>query len=452
MGFVLTLLYIAFALITPGELVPALVDYRVQLWLAVIATIASIPAIMREREARSPQLYLGLGLIVAVGLSQIANHWTGGAVLALQKFLPNIVVLYLVIINCRSILRLRVLATTLIFIGIYLVVAGASAQLLEHHESRYLLFQSTESEGQLIRIRGLGMLNDPNDLAQFLIMCIPLLALAWRKGRIIRNTMLVVVPAIILLCGIGLTHSRGGFIALAIIVFLSLRGRLGVVLTAIVSGVMFATIMALNLTGGRNISVAEGYGRIAAWGGGIGYLKSSPIFGIGFGNFWDQYGIVAHNSYIQCAAELGLFGYFFWMGLLVFTVWQLNRWAAPAVRHGGSADSVQPDKRDGESALDISAVPLAQIRKDDERNSLRRWSKIAQISLWGFLAAAYFLTRCYTLEFFLLVAVVAVVAELGREVWPPEHQASVARLTLLTIGWEIGSILFIYVSGKIMLG
>jgi O-antigen ligase len=296
------------------------------------------------------------------------------------------------------------------------------------------------------------MLNDPNDFAQFLIMCIPLLTLAWRKGRVLRNMMFVTVPAIILLCGVGLTHSRGGFIALSVILLLSLRNRLGIVRSAIAAGVVFAAILALNMTGGRDVSVAAGHGRVTAWGAGIGFLKTSPLFGIGFNNFLDQWGIVAHNSYIQCAAELGLFGYFFWMGLLVFTVSQLNRSTASARRHNGSAASVQPDHREGECALDLSAASQLQIKREEERISLRRWSKIVQISLWGFLAAAYFLTRCYTLEFFLLVAIVGVVAELGREAWPPERQFSIARLMLLTFGWEIGSILWIYVSGKIMLG
>ena len=45
--------------------------------------------------------------------------------------------------------------------------------------------------------------------------------------------------------------------------------------------------MALNFTGGRDISEESGADRTALWGEGLEIFKAHPLFGVGFGNMVD---------------------------------------------------------------------------------------------------------------------------------------------------------------------
>src|ERR1700686_5663186 len=84
-------------------------------------------------------------------------------------------------------------------------------------------------------------------------------------------------------------------------------------------------MLALDFTGGRGISPADGADRLEAWANGLEMFKSAPLFGIGFNGFTDFLDITAHNSFVLCLAELGLLGSTLWMALLVTTTTDLNR-------------------------------------------------------------------------------------------------------------------------------
>ncbi len=60
-------------------------------------------------------------------------------------------------------------------------------------------------------------------------------------------------------------------------------------------------------------------GRVALWQKGIEIIRAHPLLGVGMGNYgqFTDNGLTAHNSYVLCAAELGFFGYFFWLGMIV---------------------------------------------------------------------------------------------------------------------------------------
>ena len=180
--------------------------------------------------------------------------------------------------------------------------------------------------GQLTRIRGAGFLSDPNDLAQILLIALPLAFVAWRRGRQwSANFFVVIVPAALLLWTTYLTHSRGGLIALAAVALMAARKRLGTAASTALAAVFILGMIALDFTGGRGISAADGADRLEAWANGLEMFKSAPIFGIGFDGFTELYEITAHNSFVLCLAELGLLGSALWMALLVTTTMGLNR-------------------------------------------------------------------------------------------------------------------------------
>jgi hypothetical protein len=80
--------------------------------------------------------------------------------------------------------------------------------------------------------------------------------------------------------------------------------------------------------------------------------------------------MTAHNSYLLCAAELGMLGYFLWMSIVVVTMMQLGR--VPKV-------------------VGASNPALAQ------------WAVALRISLGVYLFTGFFLSRTYELPLFLLI-------------------------------------------------
>src|SRR6202034_1857798 len=69
------------------------------------------------------------------------------------------------------------------------------------------------------------------------------------------------------------------------------------------------------LLGGREGEEADSSAieRTGALYDGIDFFKQNPLFGLGYGQFVENYPITAHNSYLLSAAELGL------PGLLLFS-------------------------------------------------------------------------------------------------------------------------------------
>jgi O-antigen ligase len=75
--------------------------------------------------------------------------------------------------------------------------------------------------------------------------------------------------------------------------------------------------------------------RLALWRAGLRMVEAHPVTGVGLGNFkWvvsrydapgESLGNVAHNTYVEVAAELGIPGLVLWLGLLASTFRALTR-------------------------------------------------------------------------------------------------------------------------------
>src|SRR5207237_462133 len=69
-----------------------------------------------------------------------------------------------------------------------------------------------------------------------------------------------------------------------------------------------------------NIGTDEltGRGRTFLWASGLQCLVEYPFFGIGYDQFEDYAGQVAHNAFIHCFAELGFVGGAMFLGAFTF--------------------------------------------------------------------------------------------------------------------------------------
>jgi O-antigen ligase len=259
------------------------------------------------------------------------------------------------------------------------------------------------------RMQGLGILGDPNAFAQFLLAMIPLMLVGVsNRGWTARIFVLLPLSALLLL-GIWCTHSRGALVGLVVVVGILFRKRLSFVGGALVSAAVAFLMLYTGYTGGRS-----GDNRQDIWSDGIGMFKSSPIWGVGFHGFTENSAQTAHNSFLLCAVEVGLIGYFFWVGLLLVSIWQLSR---------------------------VSGASVSET-SDPE---LRVWANAVLFSLTAFLIPGFFLSETYAPMLYMLLGMSAAIARLevertGSELLPVGNHwarktvmACVASITLVYI-------------------
>jgi hypothetical protein len=259
----------------------------------------------------------------------------------------------------------------------------------------------------------------------------------WRSKKILWNTLFVILPVCILLIGIFLTHSRGALIALMAIAIVAVRRRIGLVPALLLGGALFLGAMALNFTGGRDVSASAGEDRTALWSEGLEVLKANPAFGVGYGNlsdYTDEH-LTAHNSVIVCAAELGLFGFYFWCMFLFST---LNDSLAIA-----SIEKVT----EGEP-IEIEEAPFPQpvkLIESIDKAEINRLGRLLVLSLTGFLAASMFLSRAFVPTLFLLGGMVEVVFEMARERKMIAPRLHLERVMLFAGVLTISLVLMMYI-------
>src|SRR6202041_2541359 len=329
MGFAFTLAYIVLTIISPEQFGREWASYHVLLYLAGITALTSVPESVTQPYLKSSiQTYLLIGFVVAIGLSQVANNWFGGAIQSWLVFLPSAAVYFFIVANVTTVRRLKIVALAAVASCLVLVVEALCGYYLGFLGDTFVLkmglYSNDQIVGQILRLRGVSFLSDPNDFAQMLLIALPLIFIAWRQGRPLANSLSVLAPAALLLWAVYLTHSRGALIALGVLGLAAARKRLGTTASLALAGVLAITLLALDFTGGRGISASEGADRLTAWATGLELFKHSPIFGIGFGNFTDFNEITAHNSIVLCLAELGLVGATMWLPLFVTTTMGLN--------------------------------------------------------------------------------------------------------------------------------
>jgi hypothetical protein len=120
------------------------------------------------------------------------------------------------------------------------------------------------------------------------------------------------------------------------------------------------------------------------WANGVDQFRMHPLTGVGYARFADvNSNMTAHNSFVLCFAELGLPGYFFWMGTLYYAFRR-----PPGADEQEEEDEDEPDPRRRALATEGHSEVLG-----------------ARLGLVGYMVAGFFLSRTYipvTFMFFTL--------------------------------------------------
>ena len=381
---------------------------------------AAINTLGRRFSFRAPQLYLGFGFIASIALSLIAQRWFGGAVQAVVGLQSSVGVLFIVACGMQSFKSLKALAITLVLVALWLTGEGVLAYHFGYNADQLIITDAVLNDNGLaqtmLRVRSrAGILNDPNDFAQHLLTMLPFLWLGWRKGNLPRNLIVVLAPAAFLLYGVYLTHSRGALVSLGILILIVVGKRVG---PAARVGLICLTLMCLPLLShiaGRSLSGQDGStrGRVEAWSEGLHMLRSSPIFGAGFGFYTEHAERTAHNSFVLCFGELGLVGYFFWTGLLLISALQLRA---------------------------LMKLPL----KDPVDFELHRWANVLEVAFYGYIGAALFLSRTYIVTLYVLLGMIVVLTEIARREKKPVFELRLGSFCTRVLAFDFASMVVVY--------
>jgi hypothetical protein len=262
-------------------------------------------------------------------------------------------------------------------------------------------------------------MNDPNDLAMALIVGLGLIGGLWTPKRQLPN-LLLAAAAGAFVYGIYLTRSRGGMVALVVVLWRIAANRVGRLRAFVVLLALAAGATALDF-GGRALSTeldASASERLVAWIEGFEMLKSQPLLGVGYGQFLDHHTLTAHNSLVLSFAETGLLGCFLWVGLFVVTLLELRT--------------------------------LKNLSGHEPFDRIARWSAEGlQLSLIGFASAAFLLSRTFVPTLYLIVGLSAALASIARNANRSVPLPPLPELGVLVLACELGSIGVVYMMVKL---
>lgn len=394
MGFSSYLIYVALAYTRVIELfAPELMAYRpmVVLWLVAFATGVVHAARGPGVAASGRHLWMLAMLVLGIAMSLLVSDGVGAAMAGVGQFSAAAMMFVLTVLHATSLRRLLIACGVILASTFFLALASFASfqygfmvdQLIVRQPISMELIKSTDevfsipamdqSGLYMYRVHGVGFFDDPNDFAQAIVSVLPWLWWFYRPGRWVRNVFLIFMPGALLGYVIYLTHSRGALLGIASVMFFGVRNALGTTRTALVIAMLAAIASMGSFTGGRGFSSSgdeSAAGRIQAWVEGLAMLGSSPIFGVGFGNFLNYNILTAHNSFVLCFAELGYFGFFCWISLIVLAYKAVNS----VVQHA-------PESADA-----------------------RKAAFLLRSSLLGFMTCAWFLSRTYQPTLYVLLA------------------------------------------------
>ena len=429
MTFSLTLTFIWLVFWRPQEwLLPWMFGWPVLQGIIFVALLSLMMEINQGTTTfpKTPAVKLAVGLWFATLTSHIAHTYFQGVLNTYLETFKISFFLVLLLVVVDSIHRARMVV--LMFVLAAVVMSVHAIQMdrtgIGFAGSRPLIWWHSVKEAWIVQTQFFGIFADPNDMGQFLALAIPFVfALPRRMGAI----SFMMAAGVVWLVAVALltTKSRGSLVGVAAMVacmvFLWLPAK------------WLPYLMVIGLVGGLGLCATLGSSlldesareRVVYWGIANRAFKSSPIntlFGGGYGMFPDIIGTdrAAHNAFVCCYTDLGLFGYWFWFNLLSLAV--IGCWR--------------------------TRVAFKRPRNDAQAY-LKRLSGLSIAAIVGFSASSYFLSRAYVYPYFLLFGLMCAIPIIARKYLPEDYPPLINyRQDVLVTGTlgTLGSIVYVYFS------
>lgn len=241
------------------------------------------------------------------------------------------------------------------------------------------------------RIRFRGNLEDPNELALTVGIGFPFaVAFFMRKKTIVRGLVVAGSFALITSC-VFFSQSRGGQLVLMLVLGTFFVRRFGWKIGGIVGGAAAVPLAILASMGGRSESEAEGSAleRIECLQVGLELVKSSPLLGIGKGQFGEYHFLTAHNSFVLAAAETGLIGFAAWSFVIYLAV-----------------------------KIPVSALRMLRGREGGDADEARTWATAMLASMVGLVVGSFFLSFSFHAILWIYVGLTGALAGVIKRQFP----------------------------------
>ena len=295
--------------------------------------------IRRARLIKGPTTNLVVALMVIMAIGVPFSLWVGhSATFVIKGMLPNALFLLLVATSVRTVRDIEWFALVNLYGAlVYTTVVS--------------LFFRVGYDG---RLGGL-IFYDANDFALVMVCTIPFAIYFLGKGHKRSHRIAALITMAMILTAMVKSGSRGGFIGLiGVMLYVLLRYRaipsrvrLAVTIAGVALFLGFAsdkywTSMGSILHPESDYNYNDNVGRVEVWKRGVGYMIQNPVLGVGVGAYPMAEGqsaiatslaaqgkgfkwSVAHNSFLETGAELGIPGALVFIAMLVVTAYGLTR-------------------------------------------------------------------------------------------------------------------------------
>lgn len=363
--FVGVFLFTLLLYIRPNEMFPQVFGtFPLSKIIAVIALLAYLATKLRsgERLTVMPVELKMFGVIALLGIlfTPFAAAPMDSVDVLLELFLKVLVMFVLMINVITTRKRLRSIMSLVVVCGTIMAVLAIKSYLA----GEFTLVERKDVGVVALRIIGAvgGIFGNPNDLATSLALLLPLaVALALTSSGLKRAIFFGC--AALLVGGVIVTFSRGGFLGLLAMggVLLWKMGRQNRAVTALAFAVLFGVFVLAMPDGYANritsmFSIGDdptgsSQARRDLLERAANVALHHPIIGVGMGNFhiYSIHEQVAHNAYLEIAAELGLAGLAAYL-VMIFaplrSLRKIERETAPETSGRGAQIRVEKPERE----------------------------------------------------------------------------------------------------------
>lgn len=384
--FVLSLI-----IIRPQDFVLELVGSRIVLYSMTALLIAWIASPLKKNLICTTQDKFISLFFCAFILSTLSVGWISFSISIFVETLKLALIYFFVATVIRNTSHLRSVTWSLVF----LLTALAGSCILQHYgwdiTGARMLWSPLKKVWQ---IRGIGIFDNPNDIAYALIFVVPFyLSALVSSNRLYRFGSLVLL--IVSIYAIYLTESRGGYLATFSCFFFWIIGYMkSRKVRRVLIPVAFVVLIVAFLVKSAGYHHDESsMGRVDAWSVGMTMFKEHPLIGVGKYQFFEHHKIDSHNSFVRAGAELGLLGLYSFVGILLYSIKSL-------LRPGGNTPGI----------------------------NIYRLSYLAYLG--SYIVGSIFSTRTYDLMFIVVIAITSAIERLAAAETPAGDPVSYPRVPL----------------------
>jgi NADH:ubiquinone oxidoreductase subunit 6 (subunit J) len=322
-AFILLLAAAGTLLVHPGDLVPGLEDLPVYQVLVTCCLMAALPGVIAQLSFESLRANAVTCLVLLLVATAALSHLARGSLYDARQaamFVGKVSLLYLLVVslvNSPARLRITLAAVAAFVLGMTLLAVFQYHDVLHlqglAHVERHAIDSATDEVTVLVRLCGIGLFNDPNDLSLVLVISIVVCGYFLNDRRLRRGTRSFLLAPVSLFCyALYLTHSRGGMVSALVGLMVFVAARYGKRNALALACLLLPVLVAASWGRTAAVSLEDPEDtfqtRLELWSGSFDALRSAPLVGIGQGRLMDEIGQVAHNSYLHAFAEMGLIG------------------------------------------------------------------------------------------------------------------------------------------------